>query len=190
MTMTFAELQRTSRRLTHYLSSLGIRPGEKVALFMHNGYQACRLFIGAMYGGFCVTPLNLLAQSSQLEYVLEHSDARIVFVAPDQMERLDAALASVAREIRIVRCDIDAEEFISAPDGMDDLPAVGEEDDALMMYTSGTTGKPKGVVLANRSVISAGNSCRRRTNWGRATGSWRRCRSTTSMPRSSPPRRR
>ncbi|MEK7736913.1 MAG: AMP-binding protein, partial [Pseudomonadota bacterium] len=156
MTMTFAELQRTSRRLTHYLSSLGIRPGEKVALFMHNGYQACRLFIGAMYGGFCVTPLNLLAQSSQLEYVLEHSDARIVFVAPDQMERLDAALASVAREIRIVRCDIDAEEFISAPDGMDDLPAVGEEDDALMMYTSGTTGKPKGVVLANRSVISGG----------------------------------
>ncbi len=156
MTMTFAELQRTSRRLTHYLSSLGIRPGEKVALFMHNGYQACRLFIGAMYGGFCVTPLNLLAQSSQLEYVLEHSDARIVFVAPDQMERLDAALASVAREIRIVRCDIDAEEFISAPDGMGDLPAVGEEDDALMMYTSGTTGKPKGVVLANRSVISGG----------------------------------
>jgi len=156
MTMTFAELQRASRRLSHYLSSQGIRPREKVAMLMHNGYQACRLFIGAMYGGFCVTPVNLLAQSSQLEYVLEHSDARIVFVAPDQLERLNAALTSVARDIRVVCCDVDAEEFISVPDDIDDLPAVGEEDDALMMYTSGTTGKPKGVVLANRSVVSGG----------------------------------
>ncbi|MCX7174311.1 MAG: AMP-binding protein [Proteobacteria bacterium] len=131
MSMTFAELQRASRRLSHYLSGLGIRPGEKVALFMHNGYQACRLFIGAMYGGFCITPINLQAQASQLEYVLEH-------------------------RIKIVCCDVDAREFIAGPDEAHDLPEVGEEDDALMMYTSGTTGKPKGVVLAHRSVVSGG----------------------------------
>src|SRR5438067_12027290 len=67
--MSFAELQQASRRLTHYLLRLGIQPGEKVAMLMHNGYQAARLFIGTMYGGFCVTPLNLLAQPSQFEYV-------------------------------------------------------------------------------------------------------------------------
>jgi long-chain acyl-CoA synthetase len=154
--MTFAGLQSASRKLAHYLSGRGIRPGDKVALLMHNGYQTCRLFIGIMYGGFCVTPLNLLAQSSQLEYVLDHSDATIVFVAPDLLERLNAALAKVARKIQVVVCDVDAEEFITAPQGVPELPAVGEEDDALMMYTSGTTGTPKGVVLANRSVISGG----------------------------------
>ncbi|MBI3524618.1 MAG: AMP-binding protein [Betaproteobacteria bacterium] len=156
MRMTFAELQRASRRLAHYLSGMGIRPGEKVALLMHNGYQACRLFIGAMYGGYCVTPINLLAQSAQLEYVLEHCDARIVFAAPDQLERLKAALANVARQILVVECNVDSQEFIAGPETAENLPAVGEEDDALMMYTSGTTGKPKGVVLTHRAVISGG----------------------------------
>lgn len=156
LSLTFGGLQKASRTLAHYLTERGIRPGEKVALLMHNGYQTCRLFIGVMYGGFCVTPLNLLAQASQLEYVLNHSDATIVFVAPDQLERLNAALLNVAREIQVVVCDVDAEEFLAAPDRMTELPPVAEEDDALMMYTSGTTGSPKGVVLTNRSVVSGG----------------------------------
>lgn len=154
LTMTFGELRRASRRLSHYLSSQGIGPGEKVALLMHNGYQTCRLFVGVMYGGYCVTPLNLLAHPAQLEYVLDHCDARIVFAAPDQMEKLRAAMAKVKREIRVVECNVDAEEFLPPEEG--NLPDVGEEDDALMMYTSGTTGKPKGVVLANRAVVSGG----------------------------------
>ena len=157
LNMTFAELQRASRRLSHYLSAQGIAPGEKVALLMHNGYQACRLFIGAMYGGYCVSPVNLMAHPSQLEYVLEHCDARIVFAAPDQLERLQLALSKIKRSIEIVACDVDSPEFL--PPGRDDaagLGAVAEQDDALMMYTSGTTGKPKGVVLANSSVTSGG----------------------------------
>ena len=156
LTMTFGGLQKASRQLAHYLADNGIRPGDKVALLMHNGYQTCRLFIGAMYGGFCVTPLNLLAQSSQLEYVLEHSDAAIIFVAPDQLERLNGALAGITRDVKVVVCDVDAKEFIEASESAAKLAPVGEEDDALMMYTSGTTGKPKGVVLTNRAVVSGG----------------------------------
>jgi sulfoacetate-CoA ligase len=156
LNMTFGGLQRASRRLAHYLLGQGIPPGEKVGLLMQNGYQACRLFIGAMYGGYCITPLNLLAQPSQLAYVVDHCDARIVFAAPDQAGRLEAALANVEREVKVVACDVDAEEFLDAPDSEAELIAVGEEDDALMMYTSGTTGKPKGVVLANRSVVAGG----------------------------------
>jgi len=157
LSLTFARLQAASRRLTRHLLDEGVAPGAKVALFMHNGFQTCRLFIGAMYGGFCITPLNLLAHPSQLEYVLEHSEASVVLVAPKERERLEAALARLERKPRVIVCDVDTGEFI--PDAADDgapLPEVGEEDDALMMYTSGTTGKPKGVLLANRSVVSGG----------------------------------
>jgi sulfoacetate-CoA ligase len=156
-TMTFGELQQASRRLAHYLLEQGIQPGEKVGLLMHNGFQAARLFMGVMYGGYCVTPLNLLAQPSQFQYVLDHCDARLVFASPDQAERLDAAMRRISRRITAVVCDVDAP-AVAADEASDAALAadVGEEDDALMMYTSGTTGVPKGVVLANRSVVAGG----------------------------------
>ena len=155
--MSFGELREASRRLASYLQGEGIRPGAKVALLMHNGYQTCRLFIGAMYGGYCITPLNLLAQPTQLSYVLEHSDAEIVFVAPDQVERLRQAAATLAKPPRMVVCDVDAVEFLPEAKAEGILSSVpAEEDAALMMYTSGTTGKPKGVVLAQRAVVSGG----------------------------------
>jgi long-chain acyl-CoA synthetase len=154
-TLSFGELRLTSRRLAGFLAARGARPGERIALLMPNGFQTCRLFIGVMYGGYCVTPVNLLAQPSQLAYVLDHCDARIVFVSPDQVERLDEAMKGIARRIDIVVCDPDAAEFAdAAPE--DRLPPVSEDTDALMMYTSGTTGKPKGVVLAHRAVIAGG----------------------------------
>jgi acyl-CoA synthetase (AMP-forming)/AMP-acid ligase II len=155
-TMTFLALQKASRRLAAYLSGCGGSPGDRIALLMENGYQTCRLFIGSMYAGYCVTPLNLLAQTSQLEYVLGHSDAKIVFVTPDQQERLMMALKNVPREVQVQVVDVDAEEFIIGNEEKADLAPVGEADDALMMYTSGTTGKPKGVVLTNCSVVSGG----------------------------------
>lgn len=156
LTMTFEKLQSLSVHLSQYLLEQGLQSGDKVALLMHNGYQACRLFIGIMYSGRCVTPLNMLAQTSQLEYVLNHSDAKLVFVAADQVERLTAALRNVSREIKVVVCDVDAPEFLPINSAPVPLADVDAEDDALMMYTSGTTGQPKGVVLANRSVIAGG----------------------------------
>ncbi len=155
--MSFGKLRSASLLLASWLAGEGIRPGAKVALLMPNGYQTCRLFIGAMYGGYCITPLNLLAQPSQLAYVLEHSDAGIVFVAPDQVERLQQAAAGLAKPPRMVVCDVDAAEFLPAAETGAAIPdSLGEEDAALMMYTSGTTGKPKGVVLAQRAVVSGG----------------------------------
>lgn len=154
--MTFGQLQQASRSLTHYLLHQGLQPGDKVALLMHNGFQTCRLFIGLMYGGFCVTPLNLLAQPAQLEYVLEHSEARVVFAAPDQLERLHVARARLSHPIRVIECDVDAPDFLLGHDNSAALAPVGDNDDALMMYTSGTTGTPKGVLLPHRAVVAGG----------------------------------
>ncbi len=154
-TLSFGGLRDASLRLAAFLAARGAAPGERVALLMPNGFQTCRLFIGVMYGGYCVTPINLLAQPSQLAYVLDHCDAKIVFVAPDQIERLSEAMKEVSRTLDIVVCDPDAEEFIQGA-AANALPPVAPENDALMMYTSGTTGKPKGVVLSHRAVIAGG----------------------------------
>ena len=155
--LTYAELARASRELARYLDAQGLMKGDKVALMLHNGYQTARLLLGVMYAGYVVAPLNLLAQPSQLEYVLEHSDTRLVFTSTEHAPRLEAALAGAKRDIRIVVIDPDAVSIF----GGATLPAsaphdIRENDDALLMNTSGTTGKPKGVLHTHRSVTAGG----------------------------------
>ena len=155
--LTYAQLQADSIELGRYLAAQGLAKGDKVALMLHNGYQTARLLIGVMYAGFTVAPLNLLAQPSQLAYVLEHSDTRLVFTSAELAGRVHAALKDLSREVNVVVIDPDATSIVAiAPPSQSALPAVTEDDDALLMYTSGTTGKPKGVVLSHQSVAAGG----------------------------------
>lgn len=105
--MTYGELQEASRELTAFLLGRGVRKGDKVALMLHNGYQTARLLLGVMYGGFTVAPLNLLAQRSQLAYVLEHSDTRLVFTSGEHEARVREALPAGA-DVDVVVIDPDA----------------------------------------------------------------------------------
>ncbi|HEV7394549.1 MAG TPA: AMP-binding protein, partial [Burkholderiales bacterium] len=165
--MTYGELQRASRELGRFLLMQGLDKGDKVALMLHNSYQSARLLIGVMYGGFTVAPLNLLSQRSQLEYVIDHSDAALVFTSDELVPRVHEALGAVQRHITVIVIDPDStrifdEQGLSpndrsrAPSADCDLPLVTEEDDSLLMYTSGTTGKPKGVLHTHRSVVAGG----------------------------------
>ncbi|MGH8664816.1 MAG: AMP-binding protein, partial [Burkholderiales bacterium] len=152
-----AGLQRKSRSLTRHLLGLGLSKGDKVSFMLHNGYQAARLLIGAMYGGFVVQPINLLSQRSQLEYVLAHSDTCAVFVADEYRGRLDEALAAIDRPIHVVPTDVDAEQLFDAALEVEGaLPDIDEDDAALLMYTSGTTGMPKGCLLSHRNCVAGG----------------------------------
>ena len=107
-TLSFGQLQRESVNLCRFLAGEGLRPGDKVATYLPNGLQTAAIFLGAMYGGFVSVPLNLLAQSAQLEYVLGHSDATLVFTTADQAEQLAARVAAVGRSIAIIVVDVDA----------------------------------------------------------------------------------
>lgn len=155
LTLTYSQLQRDSIQLAAFLRNHQLIQGDKIALMLHNGYQTARLLVGVMYAGYMVTPLNLLAQASQLSYVLEHSDSKLVFTSEALAPRVREALTKVKRNIEVVVIDPDASSIFDAQNEVA-LPQVGEDDDALLMYTSGTTGKPKGCVLSNRSVVAGG----------------------------------
>ena len=90
------------------LQTHGVRPGEHVSFVLGNGIQTVRLLLGAMYGGYCVHPVNLLSQPEQMRYVIDHADARIVFAAPDWIERLRDLTATIARPIELIAVDPDA----------------------------------------------------------------------------------
>jgi long-chain acyl-CoA synthetase len=155
--LSYGELRRASLELGRFLAGAGLVKGDKVALMLHNSYQTAGLLIGTMYAGCTVVPLNLLSQRSQLEYVLAHSDTRLVFTSAELAPALHAALAGVGREVQVVVIDPDAASILDSA-GLAERPApeITEADDALLMYTSGTTGKPKGVLHTQSSVCAGG----------------------------------
>jgi long-chain acyl-CoA synthetase len=154
--LTYRELGRQARLLARWLRAAGLARGDKVGLYLHNGYQTALLFLGAMIGGYVVTPLNLLSQRSQLAYVLGHCDCKVLFTSREHEQPLAEALASVSRQFEIVVIDPDAPGLFlerNLPEAEGDSPC--PDSPALLMYTSGTTGVPKGALLTHANLIAA-----------------------------------
>ncbi len=162
-TLTFGALERSCRNVAATLAHHGLAPGSHVSFVMPNGLGTLRLLLGTMAGGYCVNPVNLLSQPEQMRYVLDHSDCKLVFANAEWAPKVRALVAGIAREIAVIEADPDAERL----PGEQDAPAgfalaeAPPEALALLMYTSGTTGVPKGVMLtqsnlaANARAISA-----------------------------------
>ena len=137
------------------LAMRGLPPGGHISLVLGNGIQTIRLLLGAMYSGYCVHPVNLLSQPDQMHYVIDHADARIVFAAPEwcasrhfiepptSRDPLTSSklIRTAARFPVRTRAQTWSDRSIRAADAL-----------ALLMYTSGTTGKPKGVMLTQENL--------------------------------------
>ncbi|MEO9576355.1 MAG: AMP-binding protein [Tateyamaria sp.] len=141
--LSWAELRATAAETAADLTSQGIEKGESIAVVHPNGLQGVKALYAALYGGFRVTMINLAAGPDAIGYALDHSGARVAFVHKAQIEMFNAA--------RPERMSLYAPTGGSA--ALHDLRA---NDDALLMYTSGTTGRPKGVVHTHSSLLAGG----------------------------------
>ena len=155
--LTFGELGRQANNLSRFLLGCGYAPGDRIGFYCANGYQTAAVFLGTMYGGFVSVPLNLVSQASQLEYVLAHSGTRLVFTDAEHAQALGERVRAAGRDIEIIVIDVDAPSlFLEDRLPRIDVPAPDEDAPALLMYTSGTTGRPKGCLLTQKNVVSGG----------------------------------
>ncbi len=153
--LTYAELDRLTRAFGSALLAHGLRPGDRVALFMRN----CPEYVVAMFGtfaaGLVAVPVNARLVASELEVILSDSGARaLVFSA----EKETVVLALTAMEFDVVlRVGEDEESFSSFLAVGDPATPPAEIDPAAaawLFYTSGTTGRPKGAELSHRSLMA------------------------------------
>jgi acyl-CoA synthetase (AMP-forming)/AMP-acid ligase II len=156
-TLTFGALREQVLGLSSHLQQLGLGPGDKVAFLLDNGLFTVQLFLGTMYGGFVAVPLNVRAGLSQLSQMVDHCDADVVFVEAKYRTLIEEAVGSAQRPIKLIFVDIDT--GVTAPAKSDGILApIASDHPALLMYSSGSTGVPKGAIHTHKSVLAHGRN--------------------------------
>jgi len=160
---TYADACRRSRALAVALAGLGLQRGDRVATLCWNHHVHHEAYLGIPCGGFVLHTLNLRLHPNDLAYIADHAGDRAVIVDRSLKPLLDQFVDRTPIEHVIVVED-DYESLLAGvdPDDWRD-PELDEREAAAMCYTSGTTGRPKGVLYTHRSTmlhtlgVAAGN---------------------------------
>jgi len=151
ITTTYSELHVRLRQLSGYLAQIGIQPGDRIGMMLPNTLAFALAYYGILHAGAIVVPMNPLQSAREVEFFLANTAARALFAAPDNPASVAGARAAGVRCIAI--------DDATAVDLIDRCPprahAVSRSDDdtAIILHTSGTTGVPKGADLTHGNLV-------------------------------------
>ena len=159
---TYPEMNERVNKLANSLTALGLQKGDKVAALLENCIEICELFLATAKSGIIIVPINFRLISSEVEYIVDNSDAK-AFVVHDHfavtVEPIRVNLKNIpAKNYVIVGRPQEGyrpyEEFIQDSPDSEPNAEVVLRDTWILIYTSGTTGKPKGVIRSHESHIA------------------------------------
>jgi crotonobetaine/carnitine-CoA ligase len=167
--LSLAEINRLANRVAHRLKSYGASPGQAAAVMMNNSPEWLAAFYAIQKLGMCAVPVNTSLRGESLQYILDHSETRFLFVDHDLLPEIEKIREPLHRLERVAVNTDGAPEDFQLPDRtlplghfLDDTLAdtnlnlrFDRSNICLLMYTSGTTGLPKGVVYTyDRSNVT------------------------------------
>jgi long-chain acyl-CoA synthetase len=148
--LTYGEFRDAALRVAASLKARGVQPGDRVGLVLPNVLAFPVVFYGALLAGAAVVPMNPLLKAREVQYYLEDSGARVVVTLGTTAEPVQEAAATVGIDAVVVGpaspSELMADEPLAAPVDRSD------DDLAVILYTSGTTGQPKGAELTHANL--------------------------------------
>jgi len=148
---TFAEFDDAAARVATLLERAGVEPGDRVGIMLPNTPAFAIVFYGIMYRGAVAVPMNPLLKSREVSFYLSNSGAKAIFAAPAFAEEAIAGAGQVGAQCWLV--DDAALAGLIADLPRQEAPVQrGDDDVAVILHTSGTTGKPKGAMLTHGNL--------------------------------------
>ncbi len=148
--ITYGELYKRSLKMANQLTSLGVKPGDRVIIYYENSIEFYIAYFGVWHAGAIVAPLNVFLQEAELLHIIDDAQPAVIIISPTLLEKLKSRPLDTFPPLIS-----DIEKTGPLPDEFPKivLPKRDQNDVAALLYTSGTTGFPKGVMLSSRNII-------------------------------------
>src|ERR1700687_4733038 len=157
---SFAELDIKTNRVANALKAIGVKPGERVAYLGKNSDIYFELLLGAMKANVVMAPVNWRLAGPEVVFIVDDCKAPVLFVGPEFITQVSSIKSQLADLRSIITTEGGAPEWQDyaawrdAQSGDDPGVEIGRGDVAIQLYTSGTTGKPKGAMLSHANLLN------------------------------------
>lgn len=154
--MNYGQLRSSTDAVALNLQKTGLKPGDHVAIVFPNCFEFVISYFAVIKAGGVVIPVNPVLRPYEMSYILDHSDAKIIIYHKLVENTVKESIKAVDRELKLFSSDQILEWTEEQADSI--FVDRDSEDVAVIMYTSGTTGKPKGAMLTHRNLLSNADS--------------------------------
>ncbi|MCB2049805.1 MAG: AMP-binding protein [Novosphingobium sp.] len=161
-TWTYAEINTAADRVAGLLHAQGIRKGDRVAAYGRNSDAYFLGWLGCLRSGAIHVPINYALTGDELTYILQQSEARALLFDIALQDNVDAVVKNTSVEIMVPFIAEGGSDVLSAAlshPPIPEVPVIGTEDLAQIMYTSGTTSRPKGAMMSHGAMMFQYASC-------------------------------
>ncbi|WP_316232505.1 AMP-binding protein [Bradyrhizobium sp. SZCCHNR1051] len=163
--VTFTELERDANRFANYLVAKGLKPGEKISTVCNNSIEFVKALFGIHRAGLVWVPINTMLGPADMDYILGHAEVRFALIDDNLFAQADRRAALEKRGVELIAVDLTGTakaaglaSFTDLIQGHSDVEPeieINDRDLAMIIYTSGTTSRPKGAMHCHLAVVMA-----------------------------------